>query len=145
MSNDTIRIEDWIKQNASHWLDDEDIEKDAVKVLSKTTDESQGAFRGTVTTVTLFVELSTVITSHPLGPQAFGECVHQLINHHNPFQNRTTYVSISMETSGRDQQLGSFFGNVSSITPENIVESVSGSQEFEDPRLFIRLTYLKSP
>ncbi|EGT32272.1 hypothetical protein CAEBREN_15626 [Caenorhabditis brenneri] len=143
MSNETTRLEDWIKQDTIHRLDDGDIEKDAVHVLTKTTKEAQGAFRGTVSTVTLLVELSSVITTHPLGWNAFGECVHQLINEHNPFQNRTTYLSTSIESTGRDQQqLGSFFGNVSNIIPENLVISVSRRRKIEEPRLIIQLTYI---
>ncbi|EFP06480.1 hypothetical protein CRE_08415 [Caenorhabditis remanei] len=125
-----------------------ELKKEPVNVLRKTVDEAQGSFRGTVTTISLFTELSMIITAHPCGAEAFGECVHDLIIIHNPFTGPKVYLSVSIESSERRLPLGTCFGILETITGETIADCLENSGqnlELNTPNVTIKLTYLDSP
>ncbi|EFO99216.1 hypothetical protein CRE_17990 [Caenorhabditis remanei] len=146
--NQARTLVEWIKETSVGFLSEEELKKEPVNVLRKTVDEAQGSFRGTVTTISLFTELSKVITVDPLGPEAFGECVHDLIIMHNPFSGPKIYVSVSIESPERNQPLGTCFGKLNAITGEtisNCLENSGQDLELNTPNITIKLTYLVSP
>ncbi|KAF1755075.1 hypothetical protein GCK72_021643 [Caenorhabditis remanei] len=146
---ETSEIVAYIKSISANILSQEELNKKAVTILRKTTEEARGAFQGSVVTVKLFVELSRVITVHPLGPEAFGECVHQLTNDHNPFDiSNRTHVSVAFESTHSAVPLASFFKSLNEITPETIVDCLAESDqclELDIPRVSIIFTYIRSP
>ncbi|KAF1755275.1 hypothetical protein GCK72_021846 [Caenorhabditis remanei] len=146
--NQATTLIEWMKQHSVGILPEEELKKEPVNVLRKTVDEAQGSFRGTVTTITLFTELSMIITAHPCGAEAFGECVHDLIIIHNPFTGPKVYLSVSIESPERRLPLGTCFGILETITGEtiaNCLENSGQNLELNTPNVTIKLAYLNSP
>ncbi|EFO90338.1 hypothetical protein CRE_29165 [Caenorhabditis remanei] len=116
--------------------------------------KSGGRFKNSVETVSLDVDIPTVFTSSPNGPDLFSEAVVKLIDSHIPagMTPANLKVGVKFESEELVESVGLSFKKLANVLPrdiadcmEDMAQSNKNLLELEEPSITIHITYLNTP
>ncbi|EFO96674.1 hypothetical protein CRE_17272 [Caenorhabditis remanei] len=116
--------------------------------------KSGGRFKNSVETVSLDVDIPTVFTASPNGPDLFSEAVVKLIDSHIPagMTPANLKVGVKFESEELVESVGLSFKKLANVLPrdiadcmEDMAQSNKNLLELEEPRITIHITYLNTP